>query len=583
MRRVAARLMVVATLVATVTLAPGTAIPAQAADPCAPEMDATTVPGTTILQFKTVGDCDWTVPAGVTSVEVLIVAGGGGGGGRAAGGGGGAGAVLHGSSIAVSPETDVTVTVGGGGVGGASSAGAASRGGSGGNSAFGSAIALGGGGGGGYNPTVFPPTWGLGASGGSAGGHGELASITESGSTSTQAAVAGYVTYGNSGGGQLKHTQSGSGGGGAGAAGGRVTALHKPGAGGAGQSFSITGTAVTYAGGGGGAGWIGVSGGAGGSGGGGAGAKGGDDLADIPAVAGTANSGGGGGGGMKSLVLDGVGAAGGSGVVIVRYSTTYTVTFDPNGGTGTMAPQTSAAPAALTANAYVRSGYTFSGWNTDQDGGGTPYANQATYPFGADDTIYAQWTRIPSPPRIPPSAPLQVMGLAGDASATIQWNPPASPGTSPITTYEAVVAPGGQRCVVEVPVLSCTISGLTNGVGYTATVRASSLSGVSAPSSASAEFTPRATPTITITGTRGVVRGGTGIVVTGTTGLASGAVLRPWVRFSGQTAYSEGSARLVVAQDGGFTWQRRTAKRIYVIVKAQDGALSSNRIIVKAS
>jgi uncharacterized delta-60 repeat protein/uncharacterized repeat protein (TIGR02543 family) len=72
----------------------------------------------------------------------------------------------------------------------------------------------------------------------------------------------------------------------------------------------------------------------------------------------------------------------------------YTITFDANEGTGTMAPQAASGPTALEANAFTRSGFTFSGWNTTADGTGTPYANAATYPFGADATLYAQWAPI---------------------------------------------------------------------------------------------------------------------------------------------------------------------------------------------
>ena len=57
----------------------------------------------------------WTVPAGITTVEYLIV-GGGGGGGRYGGGGGGGG-VLEGTS-SVTPLSSVTITVGTGGAGG---------------------------------------------------------------------------------------------------------------------------------------------------------------------------------------------------------------------------------------------------------------------------------------------------------------------------------------------------------------------------------------------------------------------------------------------------------------------------------
>ena len=74
----------------------------------------------------------------------------------------------------------------------------------------------------------------------------------------------------------------------------------------------------------------------------------------------------------------------------------HTVTFNANGGTGTMSTQIANVPTALTANAFTRTGYTFSGWNTAAGGGGTAYANGATYAFAADITLYAQWTALPN-------------------------------------------------------------------------------------------------------------------------------------------------------------------------------------------
>ena len=75
-------------------------------------------------------------------------------------------------------------------------------------------------------------------------------------------------------------------------------------------------------------------------------------------------------------------------------STDHTVTFNANGGSGTMSPQTASVPTALTLNTFTRTGYSFTGWNTAADGSGTPYADGATYGFSTDITLYAQWVGI---------------------------------------------------------------------------------------------------------------------------------------------------------------------------------------------
>src|ERR1700691_6240375 len=70
--------------------------------------------------------------------------------------------------------------------------------------------------------------------------------------------------------------------------------------------------------------------------------------------------------------------------------TSYTVTFNANGGTGTMANETASAPTNLTANALSRRAYSSTGWNTVAAGGATSYTNDASYPFTASTTLYAQ-------------------------------------------------------------------------------------------------------------------------------------------------------------------------------------------------
>ena len=69
----------------------------------------------------------------------------------------------------------------------------------------------------------------------------------------------------------------------------------------------------------------------------------------------------------------------------------YTVTFNSNGGSGTMAPQTANTPTPLNANAFMRTGYTFAGWGTSP-GGPAILGNGVTYSFTANITLYAQWT-----------------------------------------------------------------------------------------------------------------------------------------------------------------------------------------------
>lgn len=73
-------------------------------------------------------------------------------------------------------------------------------------------------------------------------------------------------------------------------------------------------------------------------------------------------------------------------------STLKTITFNSNGGTGTMTAQAACAPEAIKTNAYTRAGYTFAGWNAAANGSGTAYSGGANYNFTADVTLYAQWT-----------------------------------------------------------------------------------------------------------------------------------------------------------------------------------------------
>ena len=100
-----------------------------------------------------------------------------------------------------------------------------------------------------------------------------------------------------------------------------------------------------------------------------------------------------------TVVIEATGATSGVADATLDFTITapspFTVTFDVNGGTGTMGPQSSSTSATLTGSTFTRSGYTFAGWNTAPDGSGTAYADGADYPFTSSVTLYAQWTLAP--------------------------------------------------------------------------------------------------------------------------------------------------------------------------------------------
>jgi hypothetical protein len=270
----------------------------------------------TVQSFTSVGTSTWTVPEGITSVSTLVIAGGGGGAGSnttgsGPRGGGGAGGFIWRPHIAVTPGSNITVTVGAGGAGGTGSGEV--NGVSGENSVFGSLIAIGGGGGGTYINAAN-----AGFSGGSGGGNSY---------TSGSANNAGTQFQGYRGGTGMKYGIDGaSGGGGAGSAGfdtrqisdkpdgsgGGDRGINSGGDGGHGRLCPISGTALYYAGGGGAGGYPSGTNniGLGGSGVGGNGAHGASTATQ--GADGTGSGGGAGGSSSK-------GARGGNGVVIIAF------------------------------------------------------------------------------------------------------------------------------------------------------------------------------------------------------------------------------------------------------------------------
>jgi hypothetical protein len=68
--------------------------------------------------------------------------------------------------------------------------------------------------------------------------------------------------------------------------------------------------------------------------------------------------------------------------------------------------------------------------------------------------------------------------------------------------------------------------------------------------------------------------------VTGTAMHLDSQTVRPWIRFPGETTFSQGSAVIAIAADGSFTWSRKSGKKIYVYIA--HGTTRSNTVTIPA-
>lgn len=77
---------------------------------------------------------------------------------------------------------------------------------------------------------------------------------------------------------------------------------------------------------------------------------------------------------------------------------TVVITFDSNGGSGEMSPQTVevGVETKLADVKFVKEGFVFTGWNDKADGTGKFYENGVAVTLMADLTLYARWREIPN-------------------------------------------------------------------------------------------------------------------------------------------------------------------------------------------
>ena len=75
----------------------------------------------------------------------------------------------------------------------------------------------------------------------------------------------------------------------------------------------------------------------------------------------------------------------------------FTITYDPNGGTGTMVVDTIYYGYSIEVKActFTRDGYSFVEWNTDKNGKGAPYKPGFKMSIDKNITLYAQWSEVP--------------------------------------------------------------------------------------------------------------------------------------------------------------------------------------------
>ena len=158
----------------------------------------------------------------------------------------------------------------------------------------------------------------------------------------------------------------------------------------------------------------------------------------------------------------------------VPFTLTALVTFDANGGSGSLASRSASKATALTLNAgaITRSGYTFNGWNTSANGNGTAYADGASYPFTASATLYARWACTPL------SVTVSGKRVSADR-AEVTFS--ASSSASPWTSFTAMATDGGQTATVSQSANGgkITVSGLRKHTGYRFTVAATNAAGCS--------------------------------------------------------------------------------------------------------
>ena len=160
-----------------------------------------------------------------------------------------------------------------------------------------------------------------------------------------------------------------------------------------------------------------------------------------------------------------------------------------------------------------------------------------------------------------PGAPTSVSATSGaDGQSVVSWTAPASTGGATISGYTVTSSPGGRTCLWTSGVLSCTVTGLTNGTSYTFTVTATNSAGTGSASDASRSIKPTASQSITFTTVVTQLLGEKTVVLSATATSAQAVVftsVTPTVcTVSGSTVtmLTTGDCTINANQSGGSEW-----------------------------
>lgn len=185
---------------------------------------------------------------------------------------------------------------------------------------------------------------------------------------------------------------------------------------------------------------------------------------------------------------------------IITPPSLYTVIYDGNTNTSGNAPMDGSSPyiagstVTILGNTgspvFAKSGFIFTGWNTDANGLGTSYSQGNTFTINANTILYAKWLVTPLV-----LAPTALSGVGGNQAAYILFTQSGSVSNYEYSTDNGATfrafTPAQQYSPVEITALSSDgATPLTNGIEYTVKLKAVNSSGETSNESVVVTVTP---------------------------------------------------------------------------------------------